>query len=67
MPRKASGNFDQKKYIRSWQKENMKDIKVRYKNEFVESFKTACKILGVSQSQIIKEAMEETIRKAGLE
>jgi len=66
MPKKASGNFDQKKYIQDWKKQNMKSVKVTYKNEFVDLFKTACSILGVSQSEVIREAMEQAIKKAGL-
>ena len=66
MPRKASGNFNQSKYINEWKKDNMKSIKVSYKTDFVELFKSACSKLGVTQSQVIREAMEETIKKAGL-
>lgn len=64
MPRKSSGEFDQIKYQNDWKKENMKQVGGSYKNEFVEQFKAACKKLGVSQSEVIKSAMEETIRKA---
>lgn len=65
MPRKSSGEFDQIKYQNDWKKENMKQVGGSYKNEFVEQFKAACKKLGVSQSEVIKSAMEETIKKAG--
>ena len=64
MPKKASGNFDQIKYQNQWIKENMSEVRARYRNDFVDEFKTACKKLGVSQSEVIKAAMEETIRKA---
>jgi len=64
MPRKSSGEFDQIKYQNDWKKENMKQVGGSYKNEFVEQFKAACKKLGVSQSEVIKSAMEETIEKA---
>ncbi|MSS57415.1 hypothetical protein FYJ51_00620 [Erysipelotrichaceae bacterium Oil+RF-744-GAM-WT-6] len=47
---RASGNFDQ--------------VSPRYKKDFVEEFKASCKKLGVSQSEVIRAAMEETIRKA---
>lgn len=66
MPKKASGNFDQNRYMAEWQKQNMKAVKATYKNEFVDTFKTACSILGISQSDVIRQAMEETIKKAGL-
>ena len=64
MPKKASGNFDQVKYQNQWIKENMSEVRARYRNNFVNEFKNACKKLGVSQSEVIKAAMEETIRKA---
>lgn len=44
----------------------MKAIKVTYKNDFVDTFKLACTKLNISQSSVIKEAMEKTIKKAGL-
>ena len=64
MPKKPSGKFDQNKYIASWKKENMKYVSGAYKNEFVDKFKAACKKLGISQSEIIRKAMEEAIKKA---
>lgn len=66
MPNSNTKKFNQSKYIENWKKENMKSIKVRYRNEFVDDFKSACSHLGVSQSSVFKKAMEETIRKAGL-
>lgn len=56
--------FDQAKYMRDWQKENMKQVKVSYKTEFVNEFKDACKKLGIKQSDIFRKAMYETIKKA---
>ena len=35
--------FNQAKYMREWQKENMKQVKASYKTEFVDEFKEACK------------------------
>ncbi len=32
--------------------------------EFVQQFKDACKVLGVSQSEVFKKAMENTINLA---
>lgn len=64
MPKKASGNFDQVKYQNQWIKENMSEVRARYRDDFVDEFITACKKLGVSQSEVIKAEMEETIRKA---
>lgn len=66
MPRKASGNFDQAKYMAEWRRENMRTINGIYKAEFVDEFKTACKKLNVSQSEVFRQAMEETIKKASL-
>ena len=33
-------------------------------NQVVIEFKDACKKLGISQSEVIRKAMEQTIRKA---
>lgn len=64
MPKKSSGEFDQIKYQNDWKKQNMRQVGGSYKNDFVSEFKAACKKLGVSQSEVIRSAMEETIRKA---
>ena len=56
--------FDQSKYNYQWQKENMKSISLKYNTEFVEAFRDACKKLGVKQSEVIRQAMIETIEKA---
>lgn len=64
MPKKTSGEFNQAKYMAEWQKQNMKQFFVSYKTDFVFAFKEACKKLGVSQSEVIRKAMEETIEKA---
>lgn len=64
MPKKASGEFNQSQYINDWAKKNMGHINVQYKREFTDEFKAACKKLGVSQSEVIRAAMEESIRKA---
>lgn len=66
MPRQASGNFNQKEYIKAWKKDNMKALRISYNKDFVESFKLACSKLGLVQSQVIKKAMQEVIDKAGL-
>lgn len=34
-----------------------------YKNDFVLSFRKACKELEISQSDVIRKAMEDTIKK----
>ena len=64
MSKKASGEFNQSQYINDWAKKNMGHINVQYKKEFTDQFKAACKKLSVSQSEVIRAAMEETIRKA---
>ena len=66
MPRKPKDNqpFDQQKYIQEWTKQNMKQIKAQYKAAFVNDFKQACKALGLTQSEVIRKAMQETIDKA---
>lgn len=64
MPRKPSGEFDQKKYIQEWSKQNMKSINVSYKAEFVEEFRAACDKLGIKRSEVFRQAMLDTIEKA---
>ena len=56
-------SFDQNKYVAKWKKENMATVVGTYKKEFVKEFKEACKELGITQSEVIKKAMEETIAK----
>ena len=56
--------FDQAKYMQEWQKQNMKQVKATYKTEFVLEFKEACKKLGIKQSDVIRDAMQEVIKKA---
>lgn len=58
--------FNQARYINEWKKENMKKVGATFKNDFVEEFKTACKDLDLKQSDVIREAMQETIDKANL-
>lgn len=48
---------------KSWKKENMKLITAVFKKEFVDQYKEACKKLNVKQSEPIRKAMEQIIRK----
>lgn len=64
MPDNKSASFDQSKYQNEWNKQNMKRVAAAYKTDFVEQFRSACKKLGISQSEVIRQAMVETIRKA---
>lgn len=56
--------FNENEYKREWRKENMKTVRATFKNEFVDQFKEACKILGITQADAFREAMENTIQKA---
>lgn len=56
--------FDQNEYIKEWGKENMQTISGRYKKEFVQEFRDACKKLGIKQSDVYREAMQKIIEKA---
>lgn len=47
-----------------YDKKNMAFVNAKYKKEFVQKFKSACKSLGISQSEVFREAMIETIEKA---
>lgn len=60
MSKKTDSNFNQNAYIAQWKKENMKSIHACFKNDFVDSFKEACKTLGIKQSDVFRKAMEET-------
>ena len=50
----------QKKYA----KNNIKKLGCSYQAKFVDDFKEACATLGISQSEVIRKAMQETIEKA---
>ncbi len=65
MPRKPKDGqpFDQQAYMYEWAKENMATVNVRYKKEFVQEFKAACKALGLKQSEVFRKAMEDVIEK----
>lgn len=56
--------FDQIAYINDWSKKNMSSVSARYKKEFVEEFKQACKKLNVKQSDVIREMMQNIINQA---
>ena len=57
-------NFNQKKYQEELKKENRLQVNARYKSDFVEEFKKALAYLNITQSKVIREAMEETIMLA---
>ena len=56
--------FNENEYKREWRKENMKLVRASFKKDFADQFKEACKILGISQADAIREAMNNTIQKA---
>lgn len=43
---------------------NMAMVGAKYKKDFIAEFKEACATLGISQSEVIRKAMQETIEKA---
>lgn len=47
-----------------YDKANMARVTGKYKKEFVHEFKEACKTLGITQSEVFREAMIKTIEKA---
>ena len=57
------GTFNQREYNAKWRAEIMMRVSATYKNDFVLKFREACKELGVSQSEVIRKAMQETIEK----
>ena len=64
MSKKSSGDFDQKEYIAAWRSKNMMRVSATYKNKFVLAFREACQKLGISQAEVIRNAMQEMIDKA---
>ena len=56
--------FNQKEYIAEWRSKNMMRVSATYKNEFVLAFREACQKLGISQAEVIRNVMQETIYKA---
>ena len=56
--------FNQKEYIAEWRSKNMMRVSATYKNEFVLAFREACHKLGVSQAEVIRNAMQGAINKA---
>lgn len=48
-------------------KKNMAIVKGKYKKEFVIKFKNACETLQISQSSVIRKAMNDTIKKTSKE
>lgn len=48
----------------NWDKNNLSTVIAKYRKDFVLEFKDACKALGISQSDVIREAMQQTIDKA---
>ena len=48
-----------------WDKENMTVVGCRITKTKAQEFKDACAALGVVPNQVIKQAIEETIKKAG--
>ena len=64
MSKKSSGDFNQKEYTAKWRAENMMRVSATYKNEFVLAFREACQKLGVTQADVIRNAMQEMIDKA---
>lgn len=47
-----------------WDKKNLSTVIAKYRKDFVLEFKDACKALGISQSDVIREAMQQIIDKA---
>ena len=56
--------FNQVKYQNEWLKKNYTKIGVSCRSDFVDEFRNACKALGRTQAQVLKEAMKRTIEEA---
>lgn len=55
---------EMQKMSETWDKKNMKFVRGKYKKEFVDEFKAACDKLGITQSEVFRFAMQQTIDKA---
>ena len=64
MTKTSNDDFNQKEYNAKWRAENMMRVSATYKNEFVLAFREACQKLGVSQAEVIRNAMQAAINKA---
>ncbi len=64
MPETNKEGFDQLAYIESWKKENMLKVSASYKKEFVQQFRDSCAKLGIKQSDVFRQAMQDIIEKA---
>lgn len=51
------------KYMNTWIKENYMRVGGSYQKAFAQECKDACKQSGVSQSEVFRNAMQETINK----
>lgn len=47
-----------------YRKENLMIIKASFKKDFALKFKSACKKLGITQAEVIREAMCKVIEEA---
>ncbi|MFV0379474.1 MAG: hypothetical protein ACK5KQ_01430 [Anaerorhabdus sp.] len=56
--------FNQREYNYNWDKANMATVNTKFKKDFVNEFKAACKVLEISQSQAVKKGMQEIIDEA---
>lgn len=56
--------FNQSKYINDWLQKNYTCVSAKYPSEYVARFKKACKKLGISQSKVFKDAMQNVIDEA---
>lgn len=50
---------------KKWDRENMTVVGCRITKAKAQEFKEACAALGLVPNQVIKQAIEETIKKAG--
>ena len=50
---------------KKWDKANMTVVGCRITKTKAQEFKDACAALGIVPNQVIKQAIEETIKKAG--
>lgn len=55
---------EQYKQQNAWINERYVTVSAKLPKDFVQEFKGACKALGVSQSEVFRQAMQNTINQA---
>lgn len=55
---------DKYKAQKNYAKNNIKKVSCSFQKDFVEQFVQSCNELGITQSSVVRKAMQDTIEKA---